>query len=495
MADDQYGGENGVMNNAQYHEYHHHQQIPQRNIVVNRSGLQNEPSVSVESSNINMRDFINELEDYVPTIPDAVTMHFMRSCGCDCSDPRIVRLVALATQKYVSDIILDAMQQARMKGLGQTKKGTKETRYCLTNDILEPVLKEYIFENAGRLRRSIEERRSDVNIPELKEKYEAWWAKYEAWTAATATNQPKETLAAAKKAMRDQQGGLLGALALPNFVHEVGTKEKAMLKPSKHREYLTQKGHIRVDKKIGVVHLVGYPVLLRNNLKDQLLEMFEDAVLVSPSCFARAAILEGVNVPMKDFVRFTDGSDNFPTTYLVGHSLHSLVSLFVRSQFLEQKNKWPITVQSAGASYYAKKGVVDLSYSRQRLKHCVVSMSVNDEQMDTFANDSMNKIGALLDEGLMLDVKARKVMGKELRNYETQAIVFEDKGLEVARISRIGDYISRRLNITVDSGNFVRMTYVETDVDRVLARLIDGLVDGKDVPKNIREAVRRYDIV
>ncbi|KAK6755492.1 hypothetical protein RB195_014080 [Necator americanus] len=353
----------------------------------------------------------------------------------------------------------------------------------------------YIFENAGRLRRSIEERRSDVNIPELKEKYEAWWAKYEAWTAATATNQPKETLAAAKKAMRDQQGGLLGALALPNFVHEVGTKEKAMLKPSKHREYLTQKGHIRVDKKIGVVHLVGYPVLLRNNLKDQLLEMFEDAVLVSPSCFARAAILEGVNVPMKDFVRFTDGSDNFPTTYLVGHSLHSLVSLFVRSQFLEQKNKWPITVQSAGASYYAKKGVVDLAYSRQRLKHCVVSMSVNDEQMDTFANDSMNKIGALLDEGLMLDVKARKVMGKELRNYETQAIVFEDKGLEVARISRIGDYISRRLNITVDSGNFVRMTYVETDVDRVLARLIDGLVDGKDVPKNIREAVRRYDIV
>ncbi|EYC07278.1 hypothetical protein Y032_0071g567 [Ancylostoma ceylanicum] len=96
-----------------------------------------------EPSNINMRDFINELEDYVPTIPDAVTTHFMRACGCDCSDPRIVRLVALATQKYVSDIILDAMQQARMKGLGQTKKGTKETRYCLTNDILEPVLKEY----------------------------------------------------------------------------------------------------------------------------------------------------------------------------------------------------------------------------------------------------------------------------------------------------------------------------------------------------------------
>ncbi|VDM73506.1 unnamed protein product [Strongylus vulgaris] len=115
--------------------------------------------------------------------------------------------------------------------------------------------------------------------------------------------------------------------------------------------------------------------------------------------------------------------------------------------------------------------------------------------MDAFANDSMIKIGALLDEGLLLDVKARKVMGKELRNYETQAIVFEDKGLEVARISRIGDYISRRLNITVDSGEFLRMVYVETNVDRVLARTIDNLLDGKDVPKCLREAVRGSDLV
>uniref|UniRef100_A0A1I7WQG7 Transcription initiation factor TFIID subunit 10 n=1 Tax=Heterorhabditis bacteriophora TaxID=37862 RepID=A0A1I7WQG7_HETBA len=94
----------------------------------------------------NLRDFINNLEDYTPTIPDPVTLHYMNTAGIDCTDPRVVRLISLATQKYISDIVLDAMQQARMKGLGQTKKGTKETKYTLTNEILDPVLKEYGIE-------------------------------------------------------------------------------------------------------------------------------------------------------------------------------------------------------------------------------------------------------------------------------------------------------------------------------------------------------------
>ncbi|VDN29525.1 unnamed protein product [Cylicostephanus goldi] len=42
MADDQYMGENGAMNNAQYY-----QQVPQRNVVMNRPALQTEPSVSI----------------------------------------------------------------------------------------------------------------------------------------------------------------------------------------------------------------------------------------------------------------------------------------------------------------------------------------------------------------------------------------------------------------------------------------------------------------
>ncbi|CAB3397132.1 unnamed protein product [Caenorhabditis bovis] len=94
-----------------------------------------------------VRDFIRQLADYPPTIPDSVTLHFLKSSGVEGTDPRVARLIALAAQKQVSDIILDAMQNARMKGLGQTKKGTKETKFTLTEELLDGVLSEYGIRN------------------------------------------------------------------------------------------------------------------------------------------------------------------------------------------------------------------------------------------------------------------------------------------------------------------------------------------------------------
>ncbi|XP_060578117.1 transcription initiation factor TFIID subunit 10-like isoform X3 [Ruditapes philippinarum] len=87
-------------------------------------------------------DFVQQLEDYTPTIPDSVCGHYLARSGFEASDPRIVRLVSLAAQKFISDIANDALQHCKMKGGANKNKG-KDKKLVLTMDDLTPALAEY----------------------------------------------------------------------------------------------------------------------------------------------------------------------------------------------------------------------------------------------------------------------------------------------------------------------------------------------------------------
>ncbi|SCU93957.1 LADA_0G05754g1_1 [Lachancea dasiensis] len=62
-----------------------------------------------------LNEILEMMEDNPPIIPDAVIDYYLTRNGFDCADVRVKRLLALATQKFVSDIATDAYEYSRIR--------------------------------------------------------------------------------------------------------------------------------------------------------------------------------------------------------------------------------------------------------------------------------------------------------------------------------------------------------------------------------------------
>ncbi|XP_038983858.1 transcription initiation factor TFIID subunit 10 isoform X3 [Phoenix dactylifera] len=57
-----------------------------------------------------LTEFLASLMDYTPTIPDELVEHYLSRSGFHCPDLRLTRLVAVAAQKFISEVASDALQ-------------------------------------------------------------------------------------------------------------------------------------------------------------------------------------------------------------------------------------------------------------------------------------------------------------------------------------------------------------------------------------------------
>ncbi|KAA0064867.1 uncharacterized protein E6C27_scaffold82G001800 [Cucumis melo var. makuwa] len=94
-----------------------------------------------------LSEFLASLMEYTPTIPDELVEHYLGKSGFQCPDVRLIRLVAVATQKFVADVASDALQHCKARQAAVVKdkrdKQQKDKRLILTMEDLSKALREY----------------------------------------------------------------------------------------------------------------------------------------------------------------------------------------------------------------------------------------------------------------------------------------------------------------------------------------------------------------
>ncbi|XP_042961083.1 transcription initiation factor TFIID subunit 10 isoform X1 [Carya illinoinensis] len=92
-----------------------------------------QPGDGTHEDDAALSDFLASLMDYTPTIPDELVEHYLAKSGFQCPDVRLIRLVAVATQKFVAEVATDALQcnlECNYKVLKERHKGSSRSWQC-----------------------------------------------------------------------------------------------------------------------------------------------------------------------------------------------------------------------------------------------------------------------------------------------------------------------------------------------------------------------------
>ncbi|KAL3985885.1 hypothetical protein ACH3XW_40500 [Acanthocheilonema viteae] len=390
-------------------------------------------------------------------------------------------------------------------------------RFCNNESavhVVDPELDlRYRFEDMKRLMCMIEARRLNIDVKSVAANYHRWWDAYTKWRDSSIESHSGNVSRSRelRQLMLNESEGLLDALRLPNDL-SASTLCSRDVVPSiskvdseqnnKHIFFLQKAGMIKVEPSTSNAHLVGLPASLQYFLQKLFREEFTGNILnVSPPYFVRGAIIDGVNMSKESFPVFTSDMHKRSLLYLTGHSIPSLVALFVKKSLVFKTNRWPLRLLSSGASYGIPGSMpfsmLNLNNISQRSKTILLSLCKTQEEEDTEYKSLIKSLETILENRLSLKTTSSIVPPHKLLNFESAATCLSTStGIEVARICTIGSYISRRLCILLDfkPGKiyFVRMVFVDIDLTRIVASMVEKhLISKESISENIHSFLIR----
>jgi transcription initiation factor TFIID subunit 10 len=97
------------------------------------------------SNSKDFNQFLGALEEYNPTFPENLTRYYMERAGFAIKDDRILKLVSLAADKVMSEVVYEAKQVSslRLQGNKTAKRRSDRPADSLDADDLEASLSQF----------------------------------------------------------------------------------------------------------------------------------------------------------------------------------------------------------------------------------------------------------------------------------------------------------------------------------------------------------------
>lgn len=133
-------------------------------------------AVSKEVSSHNVKAdisiFLDKLDSYNPTIPVEVTTYHLSKSGAPAADSRIPKLVSLAADKFLAEIIYEAKQVTLLKsknGKLSKKRLSEEVNTFRLDALCSSLKRKNIYINPKRMKSATTEGKGDTSDQQADE--------------------------------------------------------------------------------------------------------------------------------------------------------------------------------------------------------------------------------------------------------------------------------------------------------------------------------------